>query len=259
MPYADCNGQRIYYEDTGGSGPPVILAHGFLMDHSMFDAQVAALAPEFRLIRWDQRAFGRTEWDGRPFTSWDSASDCLALLDHLGIERAVVGGMSQGGFLSLRVALLRPERVKALILISTAAGLYEDDQVRAGSRQMAAAWTPVDAMLHPIAQMLLGAPEHWEPWVTRWRAFSRESCVAAVECLLNRDDITPRLGEITCPVLVIHGTSDVSIPFAQAELLREKLSGCKGLVRVEGAAHASNVTHPSQVNPPLLEFLRAYA
>ena len=112
MSYADVNGQRIYYEDSGGSGPPVILAHGFLMDHEMFAPQVAALAPEFRVITWDERGFGLTEFDGKPFTYWDSASDCLGLLTHLGIDEAVVGGMSQGGFLSMRAALTSPERVE---------------------------------------------------------------------------------------------------------------------------------------------------
>ncbi len=104
MPFASVNGQRVFFEDSGGDGPPVILAHGFLMDHEMFAPQVAALTPEFRVITWDERGFGATEFDGKPFTYWDSARDCLGLLDHLGIDRAVVGGMSQGGFLSLRAA-----------------------------------------------------------------------------------------------------------------------------------------------------------
>src|SRR6185503_14557422 len=77
MSYATINGQRIHFEDSGGSGPPVILAHGFLMDQSMFDRQVEVLAPAFRVIRWDERGFGQTEEDGRPFTYWDSAADCI--------------------------------------------------------------------------------------------------------------------------------------------------------------------------------------
>jgi len=93
MPYARVNGQKLHFEDSGGSGPAVLLAHGFLLDQSMFNQQVDALAPEFRVICWDARGFGRTEFDGRPFTYWDLADDSVALLDHLGIERAVLGGM----------------------------------------------------------------------------------------------------------------------------------------------------------------------
>ena len=65
----------------------MILGHGFLMDHEMFAPQVAALAPEFRVITWDERGFGLTEFDDKPFTYWDSADDCLGLLTHLGIDR----------------------------------------------------------------------------------------------------------------------------------------------------------------------------
>ncbi|MCX6536754.1 MAG: alpha/beta hydrolase, partial [Actinobacteria bacterium] len=65
MTFANINGQEIFYQDSGGTGPVVILAHGFLMDQTMFDAQVAALSPEFRVITWDERGFGRTKWDGK--------------------------------------------------------------------------------------------------------------------------------------------------------------------------------------------------
>src|SRR5947199_4928714 len=131
MPFAEVNGQRIRFEDSGGDGPPVILSHGFLMDREMFAPQVGALSPEFRVITWDERGFGETEFDGEPFSYWDSARDCLSLLDHLGIEQAVLGGMSQGGFLSLRAALTSPARVKALVLMDTQSGV-EDPATRAG-------------------------------------------------------------------------------------------------------------------------------
>src|SRR6266481_3888407 len=109
MPSASVNGISIAYSDSGGDGPAVVLSHGYLMDSSMFEPQVAALAPEYRVISWDERGFGGTRATG-PFSYWDSASDVLGLLDHLGIDKAVLGGMSQGGFLSLRAALLAPER-----------------------------------------------------------------------------------------------------------------------------------------------------
>jgi 3-oxoadipate enol-lactonase len=258
MPYADINGQRIYYEDTGGSGPPVILAHGFLMDQSMFDPQVAALSPEFRVIRWDERIFGRTEWDGKPFTYWDSAADCIGLLDHLGIDRAVVGGMSQGGWLSLRAALARPKRVKALVLLSTSAHVEPSEQGKAELRQTSELW-PMPQIVEMIAGLLLGGPQHWEPWIARWREFPKERLQAGVSTLLERDDILPRIGEITCPAIIVHGTADVGMPMALSEELARALPRCKAFIKVEGAAHAPSLTHPDQVNPPLLEFLRAFA
>ena len=80
MKTAQLNGTTIAYEDTGGNGPAVILSHGFLMDHSMFDAQVTALRGTHRVITWDERGFGGTRATG-DFTYWDSANDVLALLE----------------------------------------------------------------------------------------------------------------------------------------------------------------------------------
>ena len=134
MPFAEVNGQRIRFDDSGGGGPPVILSHGFLMDREMFAPQIDALSGEFRVITWDERGFGETEYDGKPFTYWDSASDCLGLLDHVGIEEAVLGGMSQGGFLLLRAALLAPKRVRALVLIDTQAGPEDPERMPAYRR-----------------------------------------------------------------------------------------------------------------------------
>jgi 3-oxoadipate enol-lactonase len=258
MPFADINGQRISFDDSGGHGPPLILAHGFLMDREMFAPQVRALAPEFRVITWDERGFGETEFDGQPFTYWDSAADCLALLDHLRIERAVLGGMSQGGFLSLRAALLAPERAEALVLIDTQAGVEDPDRLPA-YRQMQQNWLevgPVDELAQTIADLIIGDPVLNETWIAKWRGLPRESMRAPADCLFDRDDISDRLGEITCPAIVFHGTADQSIEMARAEELCRGLSGCEGVVCIEGAPHASNLTHPRELNGPLLDFLR---
>jgi 3-oxoadipate enol-lactonase len=259
MSLAEVNGQRIRFEDSGGSGPLVVLSHGFLMDREMFAPQVDALTPEFRVITWDQRGFGETEFDGQPFTYWDSGRDCLGLLDHLGLEQAVLGGMSQGGFLSLRAALLAPERVRALVLIDTQSGTEDPGRLPA-YRQMQQMWLevgPVDELAQTIANLIIGDPTFTKHWIAKWQKLPRENLRAPGDCLLDRDDITERLGEITCPAIVFHGTADLSIGIEKGEALCRALSGCTGVVRVEGAPHASNLTHPQQVNGPLVEFLRS--
>jgi len=259
MPFADVNNQRIRFDDTGGDGPAVILSHGFLMDREMFAPQVDALSGEFRVIAWDERGFGETEFDGKPFTYWDSAKDCLGLLDHLGIDRAVLGGMSQGGFLSLRAALLAPERVRALVLIDTQAGV-EDPERLPGYRHMQQTWLevgPVDELAETIANLIIGDPVLNEAWIAKWRKLPREAMRAPGDCLMDRDDIADRLSEIACPAIVFHGTADESIEMEKADALCRGLSGCAAVVRIEGGSHAANLTHPDQVNGPLLDFLRS--
>ena len=259
MPFAEVNGQRIRFDDSGGDGPPIVLSHGFLMDREMFAPQVAALSPEFRVITWDERGFGETEFDGEPFTYWDSAGDCLGLLDHLGIDRAVLGGMSQGGFLSLRAALTAPERVRALVLIDSQAGVEDPERLPA-YRQMQQTWLrvgPVDELAETIAGLIVGDRELSAPWIQKWRRLPRRSMGPPADCLFDRDDISDRLAEIACPAIVFHGTADQSIEIALAEALCRGLSGCADVVRIDGAPHASNLTHPDQVNDPMLKFLRA--
>jgi 3-oxoadipate enol-lactonase len=261
MPHAEINGQKIFFEDSGGDGPAIVLGHGFLMDHTMFDAQVRVLAPQYRVVRHDQRGFGKTETDGKPFSYWDCADDAVGLCDHLGIKQAVLGGMSQGGFVSLRAALRYPDRVKALVLISTQAGV-DDAQTIAGYQQLLATWRmagPILPVRETVAQIILGGREYWEPWISKWAELPKEALVNPTLCLLERDDITDRVGEIKVPAIVFHGTADTAIPMERAKILASKLANAKALVEVPGAAHAANVTHPEIVNGPLLDFLSPYA
>ena len=170
---ARVNGTDIAYTDSGGDGPAVVLSHGYLMDHTMFDPQVSVLAPEYRVITWDERGFGETSATG-PFSYWDSARDVLGLLDHLGLSQAVLGGMSQGGFLSLRAALLAPARVRALVLIDTQAGT-EDPAVAPGYEQMEDTWMeqgpePVQDM---VASIILGSVDP-QPWFAKWAQLDRD-------------------------------------------------------------------------------------
>ena len=257
MSVAPVNGQQIAYDDTGGDGPVVVLAHGFLMDRTMFEPQVAALRGSHRVITWDERGFGDTAYDGEPFSYWDSAADCLALLDHLGIDRAVVGGMSQGGFISLRVALSAPERVRALILLDTQAG-PEDPEVVPLYQGMIDDWVangPSDELAETTAGIILGEPALNAAWIARWQARPQETLAQPGVTLLTRDDVSDRLGEITAPALVVHGTADAAIPMDDAEAMAKGLAGSSGVVTVEGGTHAANLTHPDAVNAAVVEFL----
>jgi pimeloyl-ACP methyl ester carboxylesterase len=226
------------------------------MDSEMFAPQVAALRDEYRVITWDERGFGLTEFDGKPFTYWDSAQDCLALLTHLGIDRAVVGGMSQGGFLSLRAALTAPERVRALILLDTQSGQEDAAHIEA-YQGMIDTWLavgPIDDLAKVVASIIINDPVEDPKWIAKWQARPKELMREPAATLMGRDDVTARLAEITCPTLVVHGTEDTAITMDLAEALASGLTGCGGVVQVSGA-HAANLTNPEPVNAAILEFL----
>lgn len=262
MPIASVNGQKLYYEDTGGSGPPVIFSHGLFMDHEMFAPQVEALKGRYRVITWDERGHaGSAGPELAPFGYYDSADDNVALLRHLGIERAVLAGMSQGGFLSLRAALTHPEAVKALILIDTQAG-KEDPTAMAGYEQLIDGWVSgglSDATADFVEHVILG--DGWPgaaAWKAKWRAMAPHNVRGAFGAIANRDDITGRLREIKVPTLVIHGDADAAIRLELAETLAREIPDAE-LVVIPGAGHAANLTHPELVNPAIDRFLARVA
>src|SRR5438067_3361512 len=175
MPNFEGTGWKLIYEDTGGDGPPILLIHGLLMDRTMFEPQVEALRDRYRVITPDLRGHGASEHRAEEYTQWDLMEDHVALLDSLGVERAVWGGVSQGGFQSLRAALRHPDRVAGLVLIDTQAG--EEDENR---RPMYEAFAEVVAsqgwneqVLESSCVSMFGTSASAElkrHWMDRWAA-----------------------------------------------------------------------------------------
>lgn len=258
VPYVKTRHASIHFTDTGGDLPAILLAHGFFMDGEMFTPQVAEFADEYRIITFDARRHGHTTDDGSPFTYWDLAEDALAVLDQLGVESAVVGGMSQGGYIALRVALLAPARVRALLLLDTQSDASTPGQ-KTAYRELFSAWcsdAPLDPIAHGLAPQLIGGDRaQWAPWLAKWHAGDRYAIAPASECLIERDDVTARLPEITAPAMILRGVDDISAPAAKAEELQNGLPNAGQVVTVAGAGHAANWTHPEPVNAAIREFL----
>jgi pimeloyl-ACP methyl ester carboxylesterase len=263
MAIAKINGQGIYFEDSGGNGPAVIFMHGFLMDHTMFDHQVNELVPQYRCIRWDARGFGKTQWDGQPFNLYDSASDCIGLMDYLKIDSAIIVGMSQGGYCALRMALKHPERVKALALMSTRSGT-DEEPVKEIFRQTRDTWKnigPIDPLIEGLASVLIGDKNHpdiekyWSHWTPKWKQIPGENIYHAMNNLLDRDEITHQLSQIQCKAWVVHGAADFGTPMELGKALSEALPQCRGFLTVPGAAHVANLTHAEWISPKLKDFL----
>lgn len=258
MPFAQVNGQRIYYEDTGGDGPVILFSHGLLMDGSMFAPQVEAFSGRYRCISWDERGHGQTATGiCEPFSYYDSADDAVALLRHLGIESAVFAGMSQGGYLSLRAALRHPEVVRALVLIDTQA-MVEDPAKMEGHQALLQQWLEnglSDEMAHVVEHIILG--QGWSgaaEWRAKWKQAEPGDLMACFTTLGTRDDISADVARITAPALVIHGDADQAIDLDRARAMADALPRSR-MVVVSGAGHAANLTHPEPVNAAMQEFL----
>ncbi|RQS14833.1 alpha/beta fold hydrolase [Burkholderia sp. Bp8998] len=254
------DGIRLAYEESGPEDAPVVVfSHGFLMDGDMFRPNVEALSDVFRCVVWDQRGFGSTGPIERPFSYWDSARDLIALLDHLEIASASLVGMSQGGFVSMRAALLEPARFRALALIATRSDL-DDASVTASFDALKTEWANNGArnVAAHLAGFLLGADYAASAWIEKWLRMPREKFGYPVDALTTRDDITPRLAEITHAAIVFHGDADAAIPLRCGIALSDNLPNSRGIVRVADAGHTPNLTHARDVNPKLRDFLLRY-
>jgi pimeloyl-ACP methyl ester carboxylesterase len=249
-------GATVGITDSGGDGPAVVFSHGILMNHTMFAPQVAALRDDYRVITWDERGHGDAEHAGT-WTYWDSADDLIAILDHLGIERAVLAGMSQGGYLSLRAALRYPERVRALVLMDTQA-LPEHDDLLPLYRELARSWVEDGASadtLDYVATVILGPGADSDAWKEQWASMNPLRAPQVVHTLVEREDISDRVPDITAPALVVHGELDVAITLDRAQAMADALPNAGPVVVVPEAGHAANLTHPEPVNEAIRTFL----
>jgi len=176
----------------------------------------------------------------------------------LGIERANFVGMSQGGFISMRAALLAPERVRSLVLIDTQSGL-EDPEALPLYRAMHEEWVADGpaGVQEAIASIIFGGGVDVEPWYEKWGALDRTAFTTPFNTLVDRDDITDRLSEIGQPTLIIHGSADVAIPMWRAEQLASGIPNARQIVVVPDAGHASNMSHPDLVNEAIVSFLHS--
>jgi 3-oxoadipate enol-lactonase len=248
-------GPKIAYEGVG-QGPALVLGHGFMLDSSIFSGQVEALSDRYRVITWNARGHGATEDDGRPFTLRDNARDLIALLDALAIDRAVIGGHSQGGFVALSAALLAPQRVAGLVLIDTTPYGQEQNSFD-GLEAFAAAWQstgPTRELCRILGGMAYGGDDI-EPWIEKWMKYPPAEFVRSFRAVIERDDLSSRLSEITAPALVVHGSEDSGISLAEARQWASALPNARPPVVIDGAPHASCATHPREVATAIDRFL----
>ncbi|MGP3954241.1 alpha/beta fold hydrolase [Streptomyces sp. 7N604] len=266
METAAVNDITVAYEDRGTGGPPLVLVHGHPFDSSMWGPQVREFAWDHRrrVITPDLRGYGgSTVVPGR--TNLDVfARDIAALLDHLGVDGIILGGLSMGGQIVLEFHRLFPERVRGLLLADTFAR-GETEKGRRWRNEMA------DRLLREgmggyadevLSKMV--APYNVEALPDVARHVHRmmggappEGAAAALRGRAERPDYTEMLPRITVPALVVVGRDDEYTPVADAEFMAERIPDAE-LAVIEGAAHMPNLERPAEFNAVLHRFLDSH-
>lgn len=248
MPYLENGPARLYYEDNG-KGLPVLLTHGFGASTGMWAGQVAKFSDRYRLIRWDMRGHGKTECpeDLSHYSQAQSVEDMRALLDHLEIDKAVIGGHSLGGFMSLAFNVAYPERVKALFLQGCGPGYRRDEPREAWNKR---AENRARTLEEGGLAALGGGAE-----VGKSVQQSAQSLALAARGILSQVDsrVIDSLPGIPVPTLVIVGDEDK--PYLDgARYMGDRIPGATSIV-VPGAGHGVNIEKPDVVNEALENFL----
>jgi 3-oxoadipate enol-lactonase len=247
MPYA-ANG--LWYEESG-AGPPVVLLHEGVVDSRSWRRAATLLADRFRVVRYDQRGYGRSPmWEG----PYSPVADLVGLLDELGIERAALAGCSRGGRIALATALEAPTRVSALILI--ASGLSGHALQLEGTPEQEARWEAAEERgdLAELAEIDL---EFWAPLGAddELRALFHENAAASnADDPATDPDVAPRLDEIDVPTLVVTGGRDVAAINEVGEILAARLAGARSAV-IEDADHMVPWRAPGEVARLIHTFL----
>lgn len=254
------NNIEIAYDDKG-SGPAVVLIHGYPFNRSMWMDQVSSLTDRHRVITMDLRGHGDTEASTGASTMQLMAEDVARLMDELGIERAAVGGLSMGGYVTLAFYQLFPTRVEKLLLADTRAqaDTAEGKATRAEQAQkiLAEGMAPiVDTMLPKLISpdTVSKRPEVVKRVRDMMLHTKPEGAAAALRGMAEREDQTPRLSQINVPALIIVGREDPITPLADSEKMHELITDSE-LVVIENASHVSNIEQPEQFNRALRKFL----
>lgn len=247
MPKLVRDGVAIHYE-VHGEGPTLLLSHGFSATSQMWEGQVAALSAKHRLVVWDMRGHGQSDYPTDPAAYSEAATvaDMAALLDQVGAETAIVGGLSLGGYMSLAFHRDHRERVSALLIIDTGPGYRKDEARDAWNRNAL-------AIGDRYATRGLGSQASPEQRASRHR--SAEGIAHAARGMLTQRDasVMESLPTIAVPALVVVGADDTPY-LAASDYMAGKIPGAQKVV-IPGAGHAANIDQPEAFNAAVVDFL----
>jgi len=251
---------QLAYDDTG-LGLPVVLLHGYPFNRSLWTEQVSALSNSYRVITPDLRGLGESDATPGAATMNRMAQDVAALLDQLEISRAVIGGLSMGGYVALAFYKQFPSRVRGLVLADTRAqaDTEEGKQTRAQQAEKALAEGMAGIADSMLPKLLTPETVSKHPEIVKrvrdmMLKTKPEGAAGALLGMAEREDQTSLLAQINCPTLILVGREDPITPAQNSEKMHREIAGSR-LVVIDNASHVSNLERTEQFNDELLRFL----
>lgn len=259
--YAQVNGYRLFYEDTG-QGVPVVLLHGFPLSSRIWSPIRQAIARHARLITPDLRGHGLSEKPDGRYSMASLAHDMATLVDRLGLEKLVLGGHSMGGYITFQLAQHFPERLRGLILVDTRAEADTDEGRARRLKAIAQIRTEgAAAFLEAFLPGLIGPsskasnPQLLDELKAMAALVPDHVLVGCLQGMLERPDSRPLLPALHLPVLVLVGEEDQLTPPSEAQAMAEALP-LADLVVIPQAGHTPSLEAPQAVAQAILHFIR---
>src|SRR4051795_6823502 len=249
MPKIDRDGVGIHYE-VHGEGPPLLLTHGYSSTSAMWHGQIEALSKHHKLVLWDMRGHGQSDYPDDPaaYSEALTIADMAALLDEIGANNAIVGGLSLGGYMSLAFYRAHPQRVRALLIIDTGPGFKKDDARDAWNKR---AFETGDRFEREGLAVLKSLSRERSSVVHR----DASGLARAARGMLTQRDaaVMETLPHIKVPSLVVVGADDT--PFlAASDYMAAKIPGAQKVV-IPAAGHAAHIDQPQAFIDAVLPFL----
>src|SRR4030088_1791690 len=249
MPKLNRDGVNIHYE-VHGDGAPLLLTHGYSSTSAMWQGQVAALSRDHKLVLWDMRGHGRSDYPADPaaYSEALTVADMAALLDEVGAGTAIVGGLSLGGYMSLAFYRMHPERVRALLIIDTGPGFKKDEAREVWNKR---ALETGDRFEREGLAVLKSASRERSSVSHRDAAGLAR---AARGMLTQRDArVIESLPNIKVPSLLVVGADSAPV-LAASDYMAAKIPKAKKVV-IPAAGHAVNIDQPQAFIDAVLPFL----
>jgi len=270
MPYMDSAGVRLYYEETG-SGDPVVWIHEFAADYRTWELQVRRFSRDYRCVTYNARGYPPS---GVPDQSTDYGyerhrDDVIRLMDHLGIDRAHLVGLSMGAYAGLQVAMTYPSRVRSLVFSSGGSGAYVGGRERFVQESGRSADAIMRVGMEAAADSLTLGPARVQlrnkdvrGWLEMRGYLKEHSAVGSALTLKNYQALRPsiydyeaQLGQMDLPVLLVVGDEDDAV--IEANVFLKRALPRAGMLMLPKTGHSVNLEEPDEYNRHLADFLAA--